>query len=367
MRRAAASAARAPSGNLRWYSSIRRSAAFGSLRFNAALASSSSAISSANLRIGPVLDGGPSPIVLVQGLNEGFGITVDSTYVYFTDMGLPDMGLDGTVQRVLIGGGSADTLASSQDNPAGITVDATNLYWTNEGHVDSVNRTYSGAAVMTYPVAGGSASQLATGGETPVAIGLGNGLLYWVANGLAVNDPNPAGNGLWSVGLDGSGATHLAAPNGVAGPNLGISGGAVFWATVGTLDEVTLPSNALSFPWMSGNAGFPWDVVADATNVYWSVANDGTIMSMPLAGGPATTLVSLPANAGTDSGIAVDSTFVYYFACLYMTSACQLERVPIVGGPSTTLAGGFTGARAITVDASNVYFITWEGLYRVPK
>jgi len=67
---------------------------------------------------------------------------VDGTNVYWTDEVA-----SGTVMKVAVGGGTPVTLATGQDHPYGIAVDATSVYWTNVG--SSVE--YSGSVMKVTP------------------------------------------------------------------------------------------------------------------------------------------------------------------------------------------------------------------------
>ncbi len=294
---------------------------------------------------------------LISGLTDGFGIAVDDTSVYVTDMGVVG-GVNGTVQSVPLGGGAANTLASDQDVPAGIAVSGTQLFWTNEGHVDIATMTYSGGAVMMVPTSGGTPSPFSSKGETPVGIGIGNGSVYWIANGLLVDDPDPGSNGLWTARLDGTGVAQVSKYPGIGAPNMGIAAGAILWGGVQGLNEAPLPSGTTIQAWPASGTMFGWDVVADGENVYWSTANAGQIMSEPLAGGPPNTLATFSSTSNTS--VAVDETDVYYFA------GNALQRVPIAGGTPTTLASGAHG-NAIALSASTVYFVTNSAVLSVPK
>jgi hypothetical protein len=107
-------------------------------------------------------------------------------------------------------------------------------------------------------------------------------------------------------------------------------------------------------------------LAVDATNLYWT-DSVGNVMSIPKAGGKATTLASGRSSA---SGIAVDGTNVYWvdssltprgrFGGLVMS-------VPIGGGALTTLAAGQEAPMAVAIDGANVYWSATEALARVAK
>jgi hypothetical protein len=95
-------------------------------------------------------------------------------------------------------------------------------------------------------------------------------------------------------------------------------------------------------------------IAADQTSVYWSDSGNRALMRMSRTGGAPTTLADHVATA-----LAVDSTSVYF------TTPYDIDRVPIGGGPTSTLASGVTGS-AIAVNSTNLYFVQWTQVLKVP-
>ncbi len=89
---------------------------------------------------GPALaEGGPPPVTLASGLSLPFGVTVDSTNVYWAE--------ETRVAKIATGGGPITTLASA--GGTGIAVDSKSVYWLAQGNP------------MKVPLDGGTASTLA--------------------------------------------------------------------------------------------------------------------------------------------------------------------------------------------------------------
>jgi hypothetical protein len=88
--------------------------------------------------------------------------------------------------------------------------------------------------------------------------------------------------------------------------------------------------------------------------VYWTEGQDvipgrGTVKRVPIAGGPVTTL----ANSQTPGPIAFDGSYVYWIA--FSNSSAEILRVSVAGGQATNLATAGLPC-AIAVDATNVYW-----------
>ena len=95
---------------------------------------------------------------------------------------------------------------------------------------------------------------------------------------------------------------------------------------------------------------FARSVAVDDVNVYWSsvVVGDWNLYGRPLAGGP----TFLLAADVTAFSISTDGQFVYYHDV-----GCQcIGKVPVGGGPKTTMATGVVEVFNIVNDDKAVYW-----------
>jgi hypothetical protein len=80
------------------------------------------------------LAGGPAT-TLVPGTCEeedachSVGVAVDTSNIYWTDLGFPQNGIPGTVKKAPLTGGPATTLVTGQDGPSGVAVENGYIYW----------------------------------------------------------------------------------------------------------------------------------------------------------------------------------------------------------------------------------------------
>ena len=92
----------------------------------------------------------------------------------------------------------------------------------------------------------------------------------------------------------------------------------------------------------------PANVAVDSTSIYISDPGNNRVIKVPLAGGPTTTLA---AGLNNPAGVAVDSTSIY----ISDSGNNQVIKVPLAGGTTTMLAAGLNNPAGVAVDSNNVY------------
>jgi hypothetical protein len=107
---------------------------------------------------------------------------------------------------------------------------------------------------------------------------------------------------------------------------------------------------------LAGSVSTWISLAANHDSVFW-FDNWGAVKRVSKAGGPVTTLAD---NEPRSEGMAADDEHVYW------TIGGQLLRVPVDGGEVEVLdAGGFL--TAVVVDATHVYWLRTEGVFRMAK
>ncbi|HLK41069.1 MAG TPA: hypothetical protein VKU41_30165 [Polyangiaceae bacterium] len=304
--------------------------------------------------------GGTAPTKLADigsGPSGIGGLALDSTNIYWTQAS--------TVMSVPLGGGTPTPLASDQSPSAprysGIAVDQNNAYWT--ASVFSTNNW----AVMSVPLGGGTPSTLGSGIDPSVGFG---------ASGIAVDATSVYwsyvfGLPLLRIPLGGGAETGIApgtsnggiGANNLDGSTIVVRGSNVYWVDVNGI--MTAPiAGGTATTLVAGMQ--PDNIAVDANNVYWG-GSGTTVMSVPVGGGTPKTLVS---GQNAPNWVAVDATNIYWLNYLSGTGCgATVMKAPIGGGTPTQLAWGQESPTNILVDSSSVYWfsISRAALFSVPK
>jgi hypothetical protein len=191
-------------------------------------------------------------------------------------------------------------------------------------------------------------------GLTRLAIDQAN--IYWLLN----TSPNGQ-TGTVSVmkeSLCGGPVSTLATVPGLAGSTLVTDGHEVYWAAQGVLFSVPVEGGAVSTLWSSGvGNGYLQSLAVDPTGVYGTVApSSGELVRVPLAGGPTTTLAS--GFNEQPEGLTVAGTMVYWVEVdeYYVgnPNPGALLAMPIGGGTPVTFAQGGTYPGEVVANSTNV-------------
>jgi hypothetical protein len=308
------------------------------------------------------------PVVLAEGLPNPAALALESGNLFWinTGMGGP---MDGSVDTVLTTGGTTTPLASMfspRDIAVVPTMTGTLLLWTSsvtggmqtgavtewtngsppvtttltsklespEGITSALSGInteifwtdyLSGSIFQGVPNGPGmiTAKSIAQG-NYPYHVAADQQFVYWTNEGTAATmPPNGSVSSLDYTSMTAT-PTALAAnqdtPREIA---LAVttdaqghaSATSVYWATFvddGAITRVDLTPAPGPPVVMASGLAFPNGIAVDATYVYWSNRNAGTIMSLPLKATPGTAPTVLATNQQAPGEMAVDATAVYW-------------------------------------------------------
>lgn len=177
---------------------------------------------------------------------------------------------------------------------------------------------------------------IASGQNYPRALVVDATFAYWTSGG-----------GLFKAPLGGGTATQLLI-NG-AGGTLAIDSANVYAENL-KYAKIGGPSVLGPDPNVQG-------IAVDATTVYWA-ADNGTIVSVPIAGGVETVLAT---GQSTPYGIAVDSNYVYWVTY----NGDTVMRVPIGGGTPVQMAGSQDHPIGLALDNGVLYWNAGQYVVRM--
>jgi hypothetical protein len=281
-------------------------------------------------------DDGPPPVALASRLPNPFAITVDSTNVYWTDLGTSSG--NGAILQTPIAGGEIITLAFGQAQPIAIAVDEAQVFW------------IASDDVLAVPIGGGQLTTIATDPLHPAALVDDGTNLYWLDSG------NGADGALIGWSPASGTATTLAAALSKS-QALTFDTDTLYWATFasdGAIESLPKAGGAMAATLASGLGGI-LALAVDATSVYSTNHFDGTITRTPKTGGLPITLAS--GFTGL-SGLAVDATDLYWTD----TGTGYVDRLPLAGGQAPATAAHDQATPTFVVTGGGYLFWTNAGM-----
>ncbi len=293
--------------------------------------------------VGVTLDDGgapAAPFTLVPSANP-IALALDDANVYWADFAAGDVAM-----APKSGGAPVVLWSSTTMRPRAIAVDTANVY------VLATADTTTGSSLVAVPISGAPAAPLTTSPNLLAApLAAGPSLVYWVDQGSVLGMPKTGG------------AVAGVVP-GVPAAALAVDASSLYWSAQDGLHAQPLsggPAALLGVP--ANPEPTPQGPLAaaaiavDATNVYYAInsfAGAGTIGSIPIAGGPPTTLAT--GRPGSLMAIAVDDRNVYWVEGEGTIQQGAIAAVPKAGGRVAVLATGLSDPMSVAVDSSGVYF-----------
>ena len=262
---------------------------------------------------------GGRPVMLASGQRNVVALAADDQRLYWAAAGhgayegLPP---DGQIFSIPLAGGPATTLAAAQPWPRALTVDDVNVYWTS-GTVSAngAQTTPTDGKILALSKDGTGTLMVVTGGlDTPVGLAAASG---WVAFATTLTS---GGTGLSRPGTGYSSQISAVARTGGAPvtlaltdrdvPAIATDGSSVFWiagSTVGiddtfddgTINSVPLAGGAVKV--LASGQPAPRQMVLVDDQLYWSnaggsnnrgPANDGGVWQTSTAGGSLRPIIS---------------------------------------------------------------------------
>lgn len=305
---------------------------------------------------------GPCATALVA-LPDLTSLAVDSTYVYFTRLGLP--GPNGTVEKISKLGGTPVLLAGSRPLPMSLSVDRGRVYWSELA--DATMTTQEGG-IFSVPVDGGAATTVIAPLNYPLRTVVRDGSVFYTA---VSGTTQP-------LYVQQAGPPNLLYPASIAA--IAVQGGTAYWATQATVNGSSTQfynRDAVLYSWplaggpvvqVATGFGYVGGIAVKGDNAFiteggsfnGSKIETGSVLKVSLTNGLTTELASGRMQV---MDVGVDATGVYWTsyrdgdsAGAYLGTG-SIRRVPISGGPAETLFVDRGSPLGLYVDTTTLFFI----------
>jgi hypothetical protein len=197
---------------------------------------------------------------------------------------------------------------------------------------------FNNGAVLKAPKTGGGSTLLAPGQHNASSIAVDGTSVYWTARNISA---------VMKIGKDGAGLFQLAS---VEFPkHLAIDASSVYYITHGGVWKVGLNGGLSQALASTSNAH---DVAVDGNWVYWSTFTDNTLMRVPVSGGPVTTLHT---SQNPVARLTLSQTHVYWLG------GNSLTRTDKNGANSQVLYTSTHFLKDLVADSTHVYVTTSAG------
>ena len=155
------------------------------------------------------------------------------------------------------------------------------------------------------------------------------------------------------LGTDTNSVLVSTRPQGVYG--ITVAAGFVYWANQLTPALSKNPLNLADDLSSAGGpvSGKPWDLVANATDLYFTDYDAGTVNKVPLGGGA---LTAISSGEQQPYGIAIDDDYVYWSN----EGSGVVLRQPLAGGANETVAGGQSQPTYLALDGEFIYWTNYS-------